>query len=100
MKLVNRKLLAVRTQKHDFDNDFCYVELVINGQLKDSFFVEKQYLNTDGSIKNGGIKYFHSEDKFNPEKIIKKIEPESFEDFDNLYFYNTNGNILNINDGI
>ena len=34
------------------------------------------------------------------EKTIKEIKPESFQDFDNLYFYNTNGNILNINHGI
>jgi len=100
MKLVNRKLLAIRTQKYDFENEFCYVEIVVNGQKKDCFFVEKQYLNKDGSIKNGGIKYFHSEDRLSPEKTIKEIKPESFQDFENLYFYNTNGNILNINHGI
>ena len=56
MKTIVRKTLTTETRRHDFDNEFAYVEVWLNSCLKDCYFAEKEFLYPDGTIKNGGIK--------------------------------------------
>ncbi len=96
MKTVVKKQLKIETKRHDFDNEFAYIETWHNTQLKDCYFAEKQYLWPDGTIKNGGKKFFFCN---NPEYLEKKIKPvnyTNFTHFDHLYFFDENGQILNI----
>ena len=98
MKTIVRKTLTTETRRHDFDNEFAYVEVWFNSRLKDCYFVEKEFLYPDGTIKNGGIKYFFCSNPIDVEKKIKKINYKDFSSFDRLYFYDQNGNIINIGD--
>jgi hypothetical protein len=98
MKTIVRKTLTTETRRHDFDNEFAYVEVWLNSCLKDCYFAEKEFLYPDGTIKNGGIKYFFCNDSFETEKKIKNIKYNNFSSFENLYFYDQNGNIVNIKD--
>lgn len=87
----------LETRRHDFDNEFCYIEVWANTILKDCYFAEKEFLYPDGTIKNGGIKYFLCSLGDHLEKKIKRVNCENFSSFHNLYFYNQNGEIEKIN---
>ena len=96
MKTIVKKELKIETKRHDFDNEFAYIETWHNTLLKDCYFAEKQYLWPDGTIKNGGKKFFFCK---NPDSLEKKIKPlnySSFLNFDHLYFFDEDGQILNI----
>ncbi len=100
MKTIVKKTINLETKRHDFDNEFAYLEVWSNAHLKDCFFAEKDFLYLDGSLKNGGKKYFFS--KYtgeDVEKIIKPLNYENFTSFNKLYFYNEEGDIVRI-DGV
>ena len=96
MKTIVKKELKIETKRHDFDNEFAYLETWHNSQLKDCFFVEKEFLWPDGTIKSGGKKYFFCNNPDLPEKEIKCINYHSFKHFDHLSFFDENGQIINI----
>ena len=98
MKTIVKKTIKFETKRHDFDNDFAYIEHWQNTTLKDCYFAEKQYLFPDGSLKIGGTKYFYS--PFSGEDIEKQIEPINFNKFkwfDRLFYINKEGEICPIN---
>ncbi len=96
MKTIVKKELKIETKRHDFDNEFAYLETWHNNQLKDCYFVEKEFLWPDGNIKSGGKKYFFCNNPDLPEKEIKCINYNSFNHFDHLSFFDENGQIINI----
>lgn len=96
MKTIYKKLTATQIKKYDFDNEFCYLEKRCNSVLTDCYFAEKEFLNADGSIKNGGRKYFYCEDQVNLTKEVVSLDYENFLSFDSLYYFNENGVIVNI----
>jgi hypothetical protein len=96
MKTIVRKIIGIIIRRHDFDNEFSYLEIYYNGRLKDAFFAEKQFLLENGSLKNGVTKYFFCENERNPEKNINKIDPLTFADFDALFYIDYDGFIKNI----
>lgn len=96
MKTVYRVLYCLKIKRHDFENEFSYVEVFKNGVLKDCFFTEKEFLNKNGKIKNGGRKYFYCAVDSPIEKQVKSIDCKTFCDFENLYYYDNDGLIINI----
>ena len=98
MKTIVRKTLVTETRRHDFDNEFAYIEVWNNTSLKDCYFAEKEFLYPDGTIKSGGIKYFLCNLDYDLEKRIKPVRYKNFSAFEKLYFYDHNGNIVNIGD--
>ncbi len=97
MRTIFKKVINLETKRHDFDNDFAYVEIWKNQVLKDCYFAEKQYLWPDGSLKKGAIKYFYSPlygDDI--EKEIKSLKYKDFNYFNNLYYINKDGVICQI----
>lgn len=96
MKTIVKKKLCIETKRHDFENQFAYIETWHNTQLKDCYFVEKEYLWPDGTIKSGGRKYFFCNDPEDLKKEIKTVNYLSFNSFDELYFLGENGTIINI----
>jgi len=98
VKTIVKQVIKLETKRHDFDNDFSYIEVWRNNNLKDCFFAEKQYLWPDGSLKKGGIKYFYS--TLNGEEIEKEIKPlnyKHFNLFDRLFYLDRDGGIRQIN---
>ena len=96
MKTIVKKEIKIETKRHDFDNEFAYIETWHNTQLKDCYFAEKEFLWPDGTIKSGGKKYFFGNNPEYPEKEIKCINYHSFNHFDHLYFFEENGEVTNI----
>jgi len=96
VKTVVKKKLLIETKRHDFDNEFAYLETWHNTQLKDCYFAEKEFLWPDGTIKAGGKKYFFCNDPYDLKKEIKPINYMRFKHFDHLYFLGENGEIVNI----
>ena len=97
MKTIVKKVVRLETKRHDFDNDFAYVEVWRNNTLTDCYFAEKQYLWPDGSVKRGGIKYFHS--SLNGDEIEKELKPinlDNFKWFNNLFYLDGDGNVHQI----
>ena len=100
MKTIVKKKVTLETKRHDFDNEFAYIEQWRNSILTDCYFVEKQFLWPDGSVKQGGIKYFYS--PLHGDEVDKKIKPlnyNKFKWFDRLYFINQQGEIERIISG-
>lgn len=100
MKTIVKKTIHLETKRHDFDNEFAYLEVWSNAHLKDCYFAEKEFLYPDGSLKNSGKKYFFS--KYTGEDVEKQIKPlnyETFTSFNKLFFYNEEGDIVRI-DGV
>ena len=97
MKTIVKKVIRLETKRHDFDNDFAYIEVWSNNTLKDCYFAEKQYLWPDGSLKRGGLKYFYSRNSAGfIEKDIKTVNYNKFNCFDRLYYFDEDGEILQI----
>tara|TARA_R110002167_G_C12182096_1_gene604695 strand:- start:108 stop:452 length:345 start_codon:yes stop_codon:yes gene_type:complete len=97
VKTIVKKVVKLETKRHDFDNDFAYIEVWRNNALTDCYFVEKQYLWPDGSIKLGGVKYFHSALHGNEiEKEIKPINLEKFHWFNRLFYLDGDGTVHQI----
>ncbi len=96
MKTIVKKTITLETKRHDFDNQFAYIEHWSNTILKDCFFAEKEFLFKDGSLKNGGRKYFYCPNAEDPEKTIKPIRCENFKAFENLFFIDENGEVQQI----
>lgn len=96
MKTIVKKELKIETKRHDFDNEFAYIETWHNTLLKDCYFAEKQFLWPDGTIKNGGEKFFFCNTPDLLEKKIKSINYTRFDNFDHLYFFDKDGRIVNI----
>lgn len=96
MKTIYKKLTATQIKKHDFENEFSYLEKRCNSILVDNYFAEKEFLNPNGSIKEGGRKYFYCEDQANLIKEVVSLDYENFSSFDCLYYFNENGVIVNI----
>lgn len=96
MKTIVKKEIKIETKRHDFDNEFAYIETWHNTQLKDCYFAEKEFLWPDGTIKSEGKKYFFGNNPEHPEKEIKCINYHSFNHFDHLYFFEENGEVTNI----
>ena len=100
MKTIVKKVIRLETKRHDFDNDFAYIEVWRNSALKDCYFAEKQYLWPDGSLKRGGIKYFHS--TLHGDEIEKEIKPLNylrFNWFDRLFYFDEDGSVCQIDNG-
>lgn len=100
MKTIVKKTIHLETKRHDFENEFSYIEIWSNAHLKDCYFAIQDFLFPDGSLKNGGKKYFYS--KYTGEDVEKEIRPinyETFNNFDKLYFHDDEGNVTRI-DGI
>mgnify|MGYP003109634815 FL=1 len=101
MKTIVKKVIRLETKRHDFDNDFAYIEVWRNNTLTDCYFAEKQFLWPDGSLKRGGLKYFHSNlDTFNAEKEIKPLNYKKFERFNSLYYLDGEGTVCPIDKDI
>ena len=96
MKTIVKKVIKLESKRHDFDNDFAYIEVWQNNSLKDCYFAEKQYLWPDGSLKRGGIKYFFSSEKKVVEKEIKPLNFNYFIRFDRLFYLDEDGVIAQI----
>ncbi len=96
MKTILKKKLEIETKRHDFDNEFAYLETWHNTQLKDCYFAEKEYLWPDGTLKAGGKKYFFCNNPEFLEKYIKPINYKSFKSFKHLYFIGEEGEYINI----
>lgn len=96
MKTIVKKVIRLETKRHDFDNDFAYIEIWRNNTLTDCYFAEKQYLWPDGSVKRGGLKYFHSSLDDEIEKEIKPINFDNFNLFNNLFYLDGDGNVHRI----
>ena len=96
MKVVSKNSILIKRKRHDFDNEFSYVEVWSNSKLKDYFFAEREFLYPDGTIKSGGRKYFYCPRGCEIEKTTQKINCDSFSDFDRLFFYNESGEVVNI----
>jgi hypothetical protein len=94
----NKKNISIDIRRHDFENEFAYLEVYVNGKLKDCFFAEKEFLFMDGTLKKGGRKYF-----FCPlsgrsvEKELAQINCASFQSFENLFYVGEGGEIRKIN---
>lgn len=97
MKTILKKTLTLETKRHDFDNEFAYIEVWQNTKLKDCYFAEKEYLYPDGTIKSGGKKYFYCNTPDDVEKRIKPVKYFNFDWFNHLYFYDENGKVCNLN---
>ena len=98
MKTIVKKVVRLETKRHDFDNEFSYIEVWRNSTLKDCYFAEKQYLWPDGSLKKGGIKYFYS--PLHGDEIEKEIKPLSylhFNWFNRLFYLDGSGSVCQIN---
>ena len=88
----------METKRHDFDNEFAYIEQWRNTILLDCYFAEKEYLWPDGTVKGEGKKYFYSplpEDE--AEKVVKTVDLVGFQWFDQLYYINDEGSVCGIN---
>jgi|TARA_R100001082_G_scaffold54453_1_gene29795 hypothetical protein len=97
VKTIVKKVIRLETKRHDFDNDFAYIEVWRNNTLTDCYLAEKQYLWPDGSLKKGGIKYFYaSVDYSDPEKEIKPLNCSQFDRFDCLFYLDGDGSICQI----
>ena len=97
MKTIVKKVVNLETKRHDFDNDFAYIEIWRNSTLKDCYFAEKQYIWPDGSLKKGGIKYFYSPlHGTEIEKEIKPLNYENFKWFNRLFYVNEDGEVVQI----
>ncbi len=97
MKTIVKKSIKLETKRHDFDNDFAYIEVWRNNSLTDCYFAEKQFLWPDGSLKRGGVKYFYSRNSIGfIEKDIKPLNYNKFNCFDRLYYFDEDGEILQI----
>ncbi len=100
MKTIVKKVVRLETKRHDFDNDFAYIEVWRNSTLKDCYFAEKQYLWPDGSLKKEGTKYFHSPlHGGDIEKEIKPLNYSKFQWFDRLFYLDEDGNVQQIDSG-
>lgn len=100
MRTIVKKTIHLETKRHDFENELAYLEVWSNAHLKDCYFAEKDFLFPDGTIKNGGKKYFYS--KYTGEDVEKEIKPlipETFGAFEKLYYYDENGNAVRV-DGV
>ena len=100
MKTIVKQTITLETKRFDFDNEFAYIEIWSNAHLKDNYFAEKDALYPDGTIRQGGKKYFYSE--FSGEDVEKKIKPINvltFKAFDKLFYYDQDGSIYRI-DGV
>ena len=98
MKTIVKKTIIQEIKRHDFDNEFAYLEVWQNNTLKDCYLAEKDSLYLDGSIKKEGKKYFYS--PFSGLEIDKEITPlkiAKFKWFDKLYYFDEDGEIFNIN---
>lgn len=101
MKTIVKKVIRLETKRHDFDNDFAYIEVWRNNTLTDCFFAEKQYLWPDGSLKRGGLKYFYSNlETLDAEKEIKPLNYKRFELFNKLFYLDRDGSICPIDKDI
>ncbi len=97
MKTILKKTVSLETKRHDFDNEFAYIEQWRNTILVDCYFAEKQYLFPDGSIKAGGRKYFHSPlEGEDIEKVVKQVNLLKFQWFDRLYYIDEDGDVCRI----
>ena len=97
MRTIVKKTIIQETKRHDFDNDFAYVEIWTNNHLKDNYFAEKAFLFPDGSLKKHAVKYFYS--PYSGDEIEKEIEPvkyDKFNWFNKLYYFDEEGTILRI----
>lgn len=95
MRTIVKKTINLETKRHDFDNEFAYLEVWSNAHLKDCYFAQKDFLFPDGTIKNGGKKYFFS--KYTGEDVEKEIKPlnyETFVCFNKLFYYDEEGNAI------
>lgn len=100
MRTIVKKTINLETKRHDFDNEFAYIEIWSNAHLKDCYFALKDFLFPDGSLKHDGKKYFYS--KYTGEDVEKEIRPinyESFNSFEKLFYYDEDGNVVRI-DGV
>ncbi len=96
MRTIVQKTIIHETKRHDFDNEFAYIEVWQNNHLKDCYFAEKDLLFPDGTIKKDGKKYFYS--PFSGEEICKEVKQINlnFKWFDKLYYFDDEGNIFRI----
>ena len=98
MKTILKKTIVIEVKRHDYENDFAYVEKWSNAKLIDCFFAEKQYIFPDGTLKYGGIKYFACNPNSTIEKKIVPFNYENFSRFEWLYYFDNDGEIRNIKD--
>lgn len=92
MRTLVKKTITLETKRFDFENEFAYIEIWSNAQLKDCYFAEKDFLYPDGTIKKGGRKYFFSKySGEDVEKVLRPIDYIKFEAFNKLYYYDENG---------
>ena len=93
MRVIVKQTLVLETLRHDFDNEFAYIEQWVNKSLKDCYFAEKGYIYPNGQIKSGGRKYFYAPFDGAIEKEVKQINCEKFKSFENLFYFDEEGDI-------
>lgn len=100
MRTIVEKTITQKTLRHDFDNEFAYIEHWNNNHLRDNYFALKEELFPDGSLKPKARKFFYS--PFYGDEIEKEIKPvkwDKFNWFDKLYYFDEEGEITRI-DGV
>ena len=98
MKVISQQTLTLKTLRHDFNNDFAYIEQWVNNGLKDCYFAEKESLFPDGTVKPMHRKYFYSPFTDEPEKSVKQVNTHTFNAFENLFYYDDEGDVFCITD--
>ena len=97
MRTVVKRITIHEVKRHDFENEFAYIEIWNNNHLTDCFFVEKEGLFLDASVKPEYKKYFYSPYSGDEiEKEVKAIKVSAFKWFDKLYYIDESGEIFKI----
>lgn len=97
MRTIVKRTTTHEVKRHDFDNEFAYIEIWNNNHLTDCFFAEKEGLFMDGTVKPEFRKYFYSPYSGEEiEKEAKAVKLEKFAWFDKLYYFDENGEIIRI----
>lgn len=94
MKVISQNTLVLKTLRHDFNNDFAYIEQWVNHGLKDCFFAEKESLFPDGTLKPKCRKYFYCPYMEEPEKTVKQVNTSTFNAFENLFYFDEEGDVF------
>ena len=92
MRTVSKRTITFEVKRHDFENEFAYVEVWRNSSLTDCFFAYKEDINPDGSLKGERAKFFFSKD--GREKYVSPIDFVNFESFNMLCSLDVNGEII------
>jgi len=96
-RIAERRVINIVNKVWTWD-DFVYVEIWHNNNLKDSYFCYAGDIYPNGQIKANAKKFFYSNGS--GETICKEVKPilriSNFKHFDKLYFVHSDGEIYRI----